>query len=93
MTDFNLSEHFTFFELTSTSDADLRLINRADGADFVIPLSVLCEELLENIFRMFGAKPTITSGHRCAFLNEKLGGAQDSQHLKGEAADFVKAEA
>ena len=31
----------------------------------------------------------ITSGYRCQKLNTKVGGAKNSQHKKGEAADFV----
>lgn len=31
----------------------------------------------------------ITSGYRCDLLNEVLNGAPNSQHKKGQAADFV----
>lgn len=31
----------------------------------------------------------ITSGYRCPQLNDYVGGADDSQHVKGEAVDFV----
>lgn len=31
----------------------------------------------------------ITSGYRCKKLNRKIGGSKYSQHMKGEAADFV----
>jgi hypothetical protein len=31
----------------------------------------------------------ITSGYRCAALNKRIGGAVNSQHILGQAADFV----
>jgi len=89
MNNFNLSENFTFFELTATSAPGLQEVNRAEAENFIIPLSVLCEELLEKIFEMYGVKPFVTSGFRCKTLNDKLHGAAASQHMKGEAADFV----
>ncbi|MDR0291756.1 MAG: hypothetical protein LBI01_03115 [Elusimicrobium sp.] len=89
MTDFNLSENFTFFELTATAETKFLEFNRAEGMNFIIPLSVLCEELLEEIYKMFGVKPTVTSAFRCKFLNNKLRGSAASQHLGGEAADFI----
>ncbi|MCL2887960.1 MAG: D-Ala-D-Ala carboxypeptidase family metallohydrolase [Elusimicrobia bacterium] len=89
MTDFYLSENFTFFELTATSERELLDFNRAEGINFIIPLSVLCEEILEKVYKMYGVKPAVTSAFRCKILNDKLRGSADSQHLKGEAADFV----
>ena len=36
-----------------------------------------------------GAPITVTSGYRCPALNAAIGGAKDSQHMRGEAADFI----
>jgi len=89
MTDFNLSGNFTFFELTATSDGELLEINRAAGINFIAALCALCADILEKIYEMYGVKPKVTSAFRCAELNDKVGGSDLSQHLKGEAADFV----
>jgi uncharacterized protein YcbK (DUF882 family) len=44
--------------------------------------------VLERVRRIFRAPVTITSGCRCASYNAKLGGARNSQHLYGRAADI-----
>lgn len=38
---------------------------------------------------MLGSSLVITSGFRCGTLNRLIGGAPQSQHLYGEAADFI----
>lgn len=50
------------------------------------------ERLVDNVLdpiREFVAAPVIiTSGYRCERLNKLVGGAPDSQHRTGHAADF-----
>ena len=89
MNDFNLSENFSFFELTATSKTEFLELNRMEGMNFIIPLSVLCEEILEEVYKMYGVKPVVTSAYRCKILNDNLRGSAASQHLNGEAADFL----
>lgn len=43
---------------------------------------------LENTMGVIGQSLTITSGHRSKEHNEKVGGAKNSYHVKGEAADI-----
>ena len=50
-------------------------------------LRQLCEHVLEPLRCRYGAI-TITSGYRCRKLNRVVGGAVNSQHLRGEAADI-----
>lgn len=45
--------------------------------------------ILEHIRDHFDRPITITSGHRCAEYNKKIGGGLYSQHLYGRAADIV----
>lgn len=44
---------------------------------------------LQAIRDHFGVPVTINSGYRCPTHNRNVGGAQNSQHLKGTAVDFV----
>ena len=74
------------FERSSTADR-LGIDNRVPAA--LIPhLKTLCEVVLEPL-RAFAGKPiVISSGYRCPALNQAVGGASQSQHLRGEAADL-----
>ena len=59
-----------------------------DGSDFIL----LSPELLDVLYRIrlhFNAPVMITSGYRTESYNKKVGGARDSKHVKGIAADIV----
>ena len=55
------------------------------GKVIVVPALI---EALETIRDFTGIPMHITSGYRCAKHNAEVGGADDSAHLTGEAADF-----
>lgn len=44
---------------------------------------------LQNIRTYFGKPLTINSGYRCSAHNKKVGGATNSYHVKGQAADIA----
>lgn len=46
-------------------------------------------EYLQIIRNHFGAPITINSGYRCTIHNRNVGGATNSRHTKGDAADIV----
>ncbi len=53
---------------------------------FVPPLEPF--EPLEPLRQWYGKPIVISSGYRCPALNRAVGGANTSQHMKGEAADL-----
>ena len=59
-----------------------------DGSDTVLISDDLIE-LLQKIRDHFGVTVTINSGYRTNTYNKKVGGATNSQHVKGTAADIV----
>ena len=84
-----LTEHFTLEEFTFSSTAKARGIDNTVSSQRVIEnLRTLCEQVLEPL-RSYANQPiTISSGYRCKTLNKVVGGARNSQHMTGEAADI-----
>ena len=82
-----LSEHFSLEEMVRSGEAMRRNIDNSPTPEAVESLRRLYANVLEPVRRRFGAT-RITSGYRCPALNEAVGGAPSSQHLRGEAADI-----
>lgn len=84
----NLSPHFTLAEMTASQTAARK------GLDNDPPPEVL-ERLkrtalgLEAVRVILGAPLIISSGYRSPAVNKAVGGAKNSQHLTGEAVDFI----
>jgi hypothetical protein len=86
----NLSSHFTLQEMTYSATAISQGINNTPGSDQTAQLKKLCEVTLEGIRTLCGDNPvTITSGYRSPQLNAAIGGASNSAHMYGCAADFT----
>lgn len=79
----NLSPHFTLSEMTTTNSG---LPNIPSGIQLQ-SLILLCNNVLEEVRGEFGPV-SVTSGFRSPEVNKHVGGAADSQHLFGEAADI-----
>lgn len=74
--DKKLTEHFKVGEITCKDGSPSYVINSA----------VL--EGLEKLRNIINKPIYITSGYRSETYNKKVGGAKDSQHVKGNAIDF-----
>jgi len=84
----NLTEHFTYDELTRTSRSHLQAENREQGQAHRAAMVLVCMEL-EKLRRFLFRPILISSGYRCTELNKDVGGSPHSQHQVGGAADFV----
>lgn len=82
-----LSPHFTLIEMTRSGVALRHGIANRPGRAEVESLRALCVEVLEPLRRRVG-RVLVTSGFRCRELNARVGGAEGSQHVRGEAADL-----
>ncbi len=89
MTYKQLSPHFSFEELTFTNRKDLLAINRLSASKRIDELALLANYILEPARIALNTPLIITSAYRCGQLNEAVGGKPKSQHLLGQAADFV----
>ena len=84
-----LSANFTLEELTRSDVAKSRNIDNPPPSYILPKLSTLAAGL-EQIRTLLGDKPLrITSGYRCFMLNSAIGSKPTSQHITGNAADFV----
>ncbi len=82
-----LSENFTLEELTVTNTGLPNNPSYLEYDTVFDNLQQLAVNVLQKVRNRFG--PTkVTSGFRNAQVNEKVGGTDNSQHRKGEAADF-----
>lgn len=83
-----ITPHFTFDEMTVSQLA------ARDGFDNTPPpearanLQLLCGAL-EQVRALFGAPIIVSSGFRSEKVNRLIGGATNSQHVQGLAADFT----
>lgn len=83
-----LSTHFTLEELTASEFAVRKGIDNTPPSDIVAALENTARGL-ERIRKLLGAPMHIHSCYRCPKLNSAIGGASQSQHMLGQAADFV----
>ena len=83
-----LTEHFTLDELIFSSVAQRRGLDNTPDLETVSRLTVLAMGL-ERIRAILKAPMHIDSGYRCPGLNTAVGGAKNSAHVDGYAADFT----
>lgn len=84
-----LSENFTLFELTYSDTASKLGIKNLPTQEEIKNLGLLVQNVLQPLRDMLGKPIIITSGFRNKLLNQKVGGANNSQHLFGQAADII----
>jgi len=83
-----LTQHFTLEEMTKSQTGARKGIDNTPGPEVIENLKHLCENVLEKIRANFARPITINSGYRGPALNKAIGGAKNSQHLTGQAADI-----
>lgn len=87
--DEHFTEHFTLREMLRSNYAEQRgILNLPREEANVNALRRLCERVLEPLRQQLGRKVVISSGYRTPCLNFCVGGAKNSQHTLGEAADI-----
>lgn len=86
--DEQLSEHFSLYDMTTTTHADLLEMNR-NVDEYQIQKLRLVADLWEQARAIIDAPIIISSGYRCPALNQRVGSTLRSQHLLCEAADGV----
>lgn len=84
-----LSPNFRLDELTFSATAQRLCIDNTPDARTASHLVALAAGL-EQVRVLLGSRPIrINSGYRCPALNKAVGGAANSAHMLGYAADFT----
>lgn len=84
-----LTDHFTLEEMTVSEYSARNGIKNTPSDTATQNLILLCQKVLEPL-RLTVQKPIIiTCGYRSKKVNAAIGGSSTSQHMKGQAADFI----
>ena len=82
-------KYFTISELTASATAQREGIDNRPPTSAYHLLHVLVDQLLDPIREAWGSPIVVSSGYRCKELNALVGGAKNSHHLLGCAADLI----
>ena len=83
-----LSKNFSLKELTTSQTAERKGINNNPNEDQINGLQRLCENILQPVRDEYATPVTVSSGFRSPELCVAIGSSTNSQHAKGQAADF-----
>ncbi len=89
MIDERLSTNFTLAEFVRSDIAARYGIDNTPSPVAIKALRDLAQNALEPIRRALGRPLFITSGYRCPRVNALANGSAGSQHMTGQAADFI----
>ena len=83
-----LSRYFTLARLIASETAFERSIDNTPPLEIIPNLKLLARGL-DEVRRHLGHPLEVSSAYRCPELNAAVGGARNSQHVQGLAADFT----
>lgn len=82
-------KHFSWDELTASTEAKKYNIANVPGEEEKRNLIALVMQVLDPLRDKYGKAINVNSAYRSPFVNERVGGAESSQHVKGQAADIT----
>ena len=83
-----LSDNFSLKEMTASQTAERKGINNNPSEDHMNNLKELCVNVLQKVRDHYGKVVSVSSGYRSPELCVAIGSSVNSQHAKGQAADF-----
>lgn len=85
-----MAKYFTIGELCRSDTALAKGINNTPTEHAIVErLQALMDECLDKVRELWGKPIGVNSGYRSPELNRAVGGAKNSQHLRGEACDIT----
>ena len=85
----NLSTHFTLEEATTSQEAARKGIDNFSPSDEIVEAAKNTAFRMELVRQVLNTPINVNSWIRCLELNRALGSKDSSQHIKGEAVDFI----
>lgn len=89
MNTIQLSDHFTLAEATNSQTASREGIDNSHPSEAVIAVASRTALKMEKVRAYLGFPISVDSWIRCLALNRALKSKDTSQHIKGEAVDFI----
>ncbi len=83
------TKNFSLHELLLTSHRKFDEEQYNPPAEIIENLRALCVTILQPVRDALGSPVNLNSGYRCPSLNRAIGGAKNSQHMTGHAADII----
>lgn len=84
-----LSKNFTLSELIISQEGMRRGLDNTPTPEVIINLTNLVKNVLQPLRDLVGKPIVISSGYRSPLVNSAVGGAKNSEHMTGCAADFT----
>lgn len=84
----NISKHISYNEATTSQTAVRKKIKNIPNEQQLEAMRLVAEKCFEPVREHFGVPLRVSSFFRCLLLNKVIGGANNSQHIKGEAIDI-----
>lgn len=83
-----VSQYFTYAEVVRSQTADRLGLDNVPSAN-VFETCLRTASKMDAVRRLLGVPITVTSWYRSPDLNHAIGSSPTSQHIRGEAVDFV----
>lgn len=84
-----MAQYFTIGELCKSDTALAKGITNTPDNTTIERMNALMDECLDKVRALWGKPIGVNSGYRSPELNRAVGGAKNSQHIRGEAADIT----
>ena len=84
-----LTKNFTLSELTTSQEGIRRGLDNTPTPEVIISLTNLVKNVLQPLRELVGVPIVISSGYRSPLVNSAIGGARNSEHMLGQAADIT----
>lgn len=84
-----LTKNFVLKEFVISQTAERLGLDNTPSQKTIANLKLLCEKVLQPLRDYFEKPVVISSGYRSLAVNRAIGSTDKSQHILGQAADFI----